>query len=85
MHTQTTEAKTNVLDGYVTRQGFAKQIGKTVRTLDRWEALRIGPPLRPVRPPGSLPRRSSARMAQRSRAADPDAAPRRPAVIPFRR
>ncbi len=44
MHTQTTEAKTNVLDGYVTRQGFAKQIGKTVRTLDRWEALRIGPP-----------------------------------------
>lgn len=33
----------DVLDGYLTRSEFAKQIGKSLRTIDRWEAERRGP------------------------------------------
>ena len=32
-----------VLDGYVTRRGLADEFGVSLRTVDRWEALRIGP------------------------------------------
>jgi phage terminase Nu1 subunit (DNA packaging protein) len=32
-----------VLDGYVTRRGLAHEFGVSLRTVDRWEALRIGP------------------------------------------
>ena len=33
-----------VLEGYLRREELAAQLGLNVRTLDRWEALRIGPP-----------------------------------------
>ena len=32
-----------VLDGYVTRRRLADEFGVSLRTVDRWEALRIGP------------------------------------------
>ena len=34
----------SILEGYVTPLQLAKEIGVTLRTLSRWEALRIGPP-----------------------------------------
>jgi len=34
----------SVLDGYVTRDVLASQFGKSTRTIDRWETLRMGPP-----------------------------------------
>jgi len=33
-----------VLEGFLRRDELAKQFGLNVRTIDRWEALRIGPP-----------------------------------------
>jgi len=33
-----------LLDGYVSRTQLAKELGKTLRTIDRWEMRRIGPP-----------------------------------------
>ena len=33
-----------LLDGYVNREQLAKELGKTLRTIDRWERRRIGPP-----------------------------------------
>jgi hypothetical protein len=36
---------TNILDGYIDRPECAKQLDKTVRTLERWESLREGPPV----------------------------------------
>jgi hypothetical protein len=33
-----------VLDGFLRREELAQQFGLNVRTIDRWEALRIGPP-----------------------------------------
>ena len=31
-------------DGYVSREQLAKELGKALRTIDRWERRRIGPP-----------------------------------------
>jgi hypothetical protein len=36
---------TNILDGYLDRVECAKQLDVTVRTLERWESLREGPPI----------------------------------------
>lgn len=36
--------KKSVLDGYLTREELAEELGKTPRTLDRWASLRVGPP-----------------------------------------
>jgi predicted DNA-binding transcriptional regulator AlpA len=33
-----------VLDGYLRREELAQQLGLSPRTIDRWEALRKGPP-----------------------------------------
>jgi predicted DNA-binding transcriptional regulator AlpA len=33
-----------ILDGYITRESFAAQLGKSLRTIDRWQTQRIGPP-----------------------------------------
>jgi predicted DNA-binding transcriptional regulator AlpA len=33
-----------VLDGFLRREELAQQLGLSSRTIDRWEALRIGPP-----------------------------------------
>lgn len=33
-----------VLDGFLRRKDLAKQLGVSPRTIDRWEALRQGPP-----------------------------------------
>lgn len=38
----------NILDGYFDRTTCAKQLGVTVRTLERWESLRQGPPITKV-------------------------------------
>lgn len=35
---------TPILDGYLRHDELAKQLGLSPRTIDRWEALRIGPP-----------------------------------------
>ena len=35
---------TSPLDEYVSREELARQLGKSVRTLDRWETMRTGPP-----------------------------------------
>ena len=37
-------ATKDVLDGYLTKADLAQQFGKSERTLDRWAALRTGPP-----------------------------------------
>lgn len=34
----------SILEDYVTPVQLAKELGVTMRTLSRWEALRIGPP-----------------------------------------
>jgi hypothetical protein len=36
--------QTPILGDFVTREGLAEQIDKNPRTLDRWDALGIGPP-----------------------------------------
>jgi transcriptional regulator with XRE-family HTH domain len=33
-----------VLEGYLRREELAEQFGLSPRTIDRWEALRMGPP-----------------------------------------
>ncbi len=33
-----------LLEGYLKREQLAKELGKTLRTIDRWERRRIGPP-----------------------------------------
>jgi predicted DNA-binding transcriptional regulator AlpA len=33
-----------VLQGYLRREELAQQLGRSTRTIDRWEALRQGPP-----------------------------------------
>ena len=33
-----------LLDGYVSREELAKELGKALRTIDRWETRRIGLP-----------------------------------------
>lgn len=33
-----------LLDDYLTREDLAAELGKCVRTLDRWHAARFGPP-----------------------------------------
>jgi len=33
-----------VLEGYLRREELAQQFGLSPRTIDRWEALRMGPP-----------------------------------------
>jgi predicted DNA-binding transcriptional regulator AlpA len=33
-----------ILDGFLRREELAQQLGLSARTIDRWEALRIGPP-----------------------------------------
>jgi len=35
----------NVLSDYLERETLARQLKKSVRTLERWEQLRIGPPI----------------------------------------
>lgn len=35
----------SVLSGYLTREELARDLHITVRTLERWEALRTGPPV----------------------------------------
>jgi hypothetical protein len=42
--TQATTATPYVLDGFLRREELARQFGLSCRTIDRWEALRIGPP-----------------------------------------
>lgn len=32
------------IDDYISRDELARQLGKSVRTLDRWYTMRIGPP-----------------------------------------
>jgi hypothetical protein len=34
-----------ILDDYLSRPKMAEQLGKSERTLERWESLRIGPPV----------------------------------------
>jgi hypothetical protein len=36
---------TSVLEGYLTPEQLGKDLKKTTRTLARWEAQRIGPPI----------------------------------------
>jgi predicted DNA-binding transcriptional regulator AlpA len=33
-----------VLDGFLRREELAQQLGLSPRTIDRWQALRLGPP-----------------------------------------
>jgi DNA-binding transcriptional MerR regulator len=33
-----------LLDGYVSKQELARQLGRSIRTIDRWETKRLGPP-----------------------------------------
>ena len=35
---------TEILDEYIAKKDLARQLKKSERTLDRWDALRIGPP-----------------------------------------
>ena len=41
---QNTTATPYILDGFLRREELARQFGLSSRTIDRWEALRIGPP-----------------------------------------
>ena len=41
---QDTHIALPLLEGYLRREELAKQFGLSPRTIDRWEALRIGPP-----------------------------------------
>ena len=40
----TTTSQTHILDGFITREQLAVELGKSTRTIDRWEVRRIGPP-----------------------------------------
>lgn len=35
----------SLLSNYFTRPDLAKELGRTIRTLERWEAARTGPPI----------------------------------------
>jgi len=37
--------ETNLLDGYYTKEQLAEQLKRSTRTLDRWDALQVGPPV----------------------------------------
>lgn len=37
--------RTALLKGYYTRGGLAKELGRSERTLERWEVQRTGPPI----------------------------------------
>ncbi len=37
-------ASQSPLEDYITRKELARELGKSVRTLDRWHLRRIGPP-----------------------------------------
>ena len=39
-----TVSQTHILDGFITREQLAAELGKSPRTIDRWEVRRIGPP-----------------------------------------
>ena len=39
-----TLSQTHILDGFITREQLAAELGKSPRTVDRWEVRRIGPP-----------------------------------------
>lgn len=41
---QDTQPTLLVLEGFLRREELARQFGLSPRTIDRWEALRIGPP-----------------------------------------
>jgi hypothetical protein len=34
----------NILEGYITREELAEMLGRDVRTIERWEHERLGPP-----------------------------------------
>jgi predicted DNA-binding transcriptional regulator AlpA len=36
--------KSKLLDGFLTREELASELGKSVRTIDRWHADGVGPP-----------------------------------------
>ncbi len=38
------DAEPNVLDGWVSRDDLARELGVSVATIARWECRRIGPP-----------------------------------------
>jgi hypothetical protein len=35
----------SIFSNYITRPELAKELGRTIRTLERWEAARTGPPI----------------------------------------
>lgn len=35
----------DILSDYLSRDDLARQLNRTIRTLERWESLRIGPPI----------------------------------------
>ena len=35
---------TSVLEGFITKEELAAQLGRSTRTIDRWHSRRIGPP-----------------------------------------
>ena len=37
-------ADVQILEGYLTQPELAKQLGKSTRTLERWDSQRTGPP-----------------------------------------
>jgi predicted DNA-binding transcriptional regulator AlpA len=37
-------SSSNLLEGYLTREQLAAALGKSIRTIDRWQTLRAGPP-----------------------------------------
>jgi hypothetical protein len=39
-----TLSQARILDGFITREQLAAELGKSPRTIDRWEVRRIGPP-----------------------------------------
>jgi hypothetical protein len=42
---------TEILEGYISRPKLAKQLGKSVRCIERWGILQIGPPIKLGRQP----------------------------------
>jgi hypothetical protein len=34
----------SLLEGFLTKEQLAQQLGRSTRTIDRWHVLRIGPP-----------------------------------------
>jgi len=39
-----TGSQPHILEGFLTREQLAAELGKSLRTIDRWEVRRIGPP-----------------------------------------